>query len=154
LLGTTLKKHGREYTIKTTDSNELMLSLLNIAFDVLKVTIGFIGHLGYIGGITLYAIGNAITGFGKRLKEVLRHFDNAFGHVGTLIAHALVWVGFAIKNSFGLKPLTIHITDTLHNLKEETCIAWSTTEINRENLEHVDTSEPRSDACDTLSLSI
>lgn len=131
LLKDTLKAHHRQYQIKSSLSNKFMVGFLTAPLNLLKELISFTGNLGYIGGMTCYALGKSIENIGRRMNELLGTLGyNPLKYVAAAIAHTIQWTGFALKNSFGLRPLTALITSGIRHVRDEMAIALSTTQIN------------------------
>lgn len=127
-----LQNHGRQYNLQRSLSNESKIGCLTLMLDLLKGIVGFIGYLGYVGGPILYGFGNALFSLGKRFNELLSDCENPFcKYLGLAVAHSLIWIGFAIKNSFGLRPLTFLAMQSLRDLKEQVISALNPVEIER-----------------------
>ncbi|GGI87105.1 DUF5621 domain-containing protein [Legionella impletisoli] len=120
LLKNELKKHGRTYQVQSVSvSREILASVVHGSLSLLKETISFIGHLGYVGGGVLTAVGSYIQDIGRRINESLGKLGyNPLKYVTSAVGYLLEGVGFAIKHSFGLKDLTNFITNGIRNFRD------------------------------------
>ena len=115
-----LDSYGRQYKIQDPGIGRLLLSgIVYTTMKLLKEVISFAGNLGYIGGAVLFGIGHAVQEIGRRLNDMLGPLGyNPLKYVACAIASTLEGIGFAIKNSFGLKPLTAWITSGLNEIRD------------------------------------
>jgi hypothetical protein len=115
-----LNKHGRDYQIEAPGTTRALLSsVVHVTLSVLKEAISFAGNLGYVGGNALYAVGHAVQDIGRRVNDMLGTLGyNPLKYFAAAIAYTLQGVGFAIKNSFGLKPLTNLIASGLNYIRD------------------------------------
>lgn len=133
-----LINHGRLYEQKQSISNAIIVGLVHASFSLIKETINLTGTLGYIGGATLFAIGNAIESLGQRMKEMIGDpGNNPFYNIGSLCANLVAGFGFLIKNGFGLKPLTKFLTNGIGDLRDTIVRAINTSTIEKVTLEAI-----------------
>lgn len=120
MLGKVLHKHGRRYQISDPGFARAATSaLVHTTLTVLKEAISFAGNLGHIGGSALYAVGHAIQDIGRRANEMLGTLGcNPLKYLASAIAYGLQGIGFAIKNSFGLKPLTNFLSGLVSSVRD------------------------------------
>ncbi|MBL7479519.1 DUF5621 domain-containing protein [Legionella bononiensis] len=120
MLGKLLDSYGRQYTIQDPGIVRMLLSgIVHATMNLLKEVISFVGNLGYLGGTVLFAIGHAVQDIGRRLNDMLGPLGyNPLKYVASAIAYTMEGIGFAIKNSFGLKPLTDFITSGLNGIRD------------------------------------
>ncbi|KTD57722.1 DUF5621 domain-containing protein [Legionella shakespearei] len=120
MLGKVLNKHGRRYQVSDPGlTREVLSALVHTTLSVLKEAISFAGNLGHVGGSALYVVGHAIQDIGRRANEMLGTLGcNPLKYFAAAIAYALQGIGFAIKNSFGLKPLTNLISSGLNYIRD------------------------------------
>ena len=120
-----LLKHGRHYQINNTSIPQmLMAKIVYSSLSLIKETINFVGNLGYVGGAVLSAVGMALQDFGRRINDAVGTLGyNPFKYVVSAIAYAFEGIGFAIKNSFGLKPLTNFISSCITTIRDAAVIA-------------------------------
>ncbi|MCL9683155.1 DUF5621 domain-containing protein [Legionella maioricensis] len=144
MLGKVLAEHGRVYEVQQSVTNAVMVDLIHSTLSLAKETVRLVGNLGYVGGYTLYAVGSALEAIGKRTNELIGDIGyNPLKLLGAIGATLLEGVGFMIKNSFGLKPLTQLLTEGIKELRDALTQAINTTTIKKidpktiENLEGV-----------------
>ncbi|KTD53020.1 DUF5621 domain-containing protein [Legionella quateirensis] len=115
-----LDSYGRQYKIQDPGIVRVFLSeIVYTTMKLLKEVISFVGNLGYIGGAVLFGIGHAVQEIGRRINDMLGPLGyNPIKYVASAIAYTLEGIGFAIKNSFGLKPLTAWITSGLNGIRD------------------------------------
>ncbi|KTD42389.1 DUF5621 domain-containing protein [Legionella quateirensis] len=139
-----LKKQGRQYQIhKHSLLNGVLIGLVDALICLVRELISFVGNLGYIGGATLSFIGTGIQDLGRRINEVLGEFGyNPLKYTLSALATLLEILGFAVKNSFGLKAITEIIILCINGIKNTLVKAINSTEVERldnhqiEALEH------------------
>lgn len=115
-----LNHYGRQYKIQDpSEVRALLSSVLHTALSLLKELISFVGNLGYIGGGALFAVGHSIQELGGRINDMLGPIGyNPLKAVVSAIAYTMEGIGFAVKNSLGLKPLTEVITSGLNGIRD------------------------------------
>jgi hypothetical protein len=115
-----LEKHGRTYRIHEPAIPRVLLAgFVDLSLSLIKEAVSFAGNLGYVGGGALYFVGTALEDFGRRTNELLGKLGyNPLKYVVSAIAYLFEGVGYLIKNSFGLKPLTQAITSGIQYIKE------------------------------------
>ena len=149
MIQTTLANHGRQYKINEAGVlNSLLVNFSYSFFALVQKTISFVGNLGYIGGGTLYSLGNALQSIGRRSQELLGEIDNPLKVIGLIAASLVEATGFMIKNSFGLKPLTSFVTQGIGMMRDAFIQLINTTKIERivdEKLQQQDNVEPLND---------
>lgn len=140
-LGDTLAAHGRQYAIKEGSVlNQCLVEFAHAGLSLVTSAVGFAGNLGYVGGSTLYAVGNALESIGARANELIGDIGwNPVKALASIVATTLEVVGFAVKNSFGLKPLTNLLTSGLNQAK-----SWLLNAINSTSVERVEQQQLRS----------
>lgn len=133
MLKDVLNRHGRQYKIQDPGVLRTILSsVVHTTISLLRESISFVGNLGYIGGGVLFAAGHAIQAIGRRANDILGTLGyNPLKYVASAIAYTLEGVGFAIKNSFGLKPLTACITSGLSYIRDAMNRAINNTQIDK-----------------------
>lgn len=125
MLETFLKNHGRDYTIVMNSIPRQMLGkFVRLMLNLLKEVVSFIGNLGHIGGGILSFFGRALMDIGTRCNDLLGTLGyNPLKYVASAIAYAFVGIGYALKHSFGLKPLTHVICNSIKEIRNEIVIA-------------------------------
>jgi hypothetical protein len=115
-----LANHGRTYRIHEPAFPRVLLAgFVDISLSLIKEAVGFAGNLGYVGGGALYFVGTALQDLGRRTNELLGNLGyNPFKYIISAVAYVFEGVGYAIKNSFGLKPLTQVLTSGIQYIKE------------------------------------
>lgn len=115
-----LINHGRTYQIHEASLPRAALAgLVDVSLSLLKESVSFAGNLGHVGGATLFFVGTGIEDFGKRTNELLGKLGyNPLKYLVSAIAYTLEIVGYAIKNSFGLKPLTEAICSGIKYIRD------------------------------------
>ncbi len=133
-----LTQHGRQYKIHFASlPRTIVAGFIDIALTFINELINFIGHLGYIGGAFLFGFGTLIQDLGKRINDVIGPLGyNPLKYFASAIAYTLQIIGFVIKNSFGLKPLTEAIDSGIKYIKDAIV-----TFIQNESIERTDVTE-------------
>lgn len=125
-----LAKHGRKYKIEQSIGNEILVDFVHMSISLIKVTVEFIGTLGFIGGSLLYAIGNALNSIGERAIEVIGDVSyNPFKAMGFMAATLLIGAGLIIKNGLGLRPLNEFVVQGIKDIRDWIVRAINTTTI-------------------------
>ena len=124
-LETLLKNHGRDYTIvRNSIPRQMLGKFIRLILNLLKEVISFIGNLGHIGGGILSFVGRALMDIGTRCNDLLGTLGyNPLKYLASAIAYAFVGIGYALKHSFGLKPLTQVICNSIKEIRNEIVIA-------------------------------
>ncbi|BCA93954.1 hypothetical protein TUM19329_03150 [Legionella antarctica] len=142
MVGKILAKHDRNYAVKQSLTNELMVTLVYSTLSLAKEAVRFAGNLGYVGGYSLYAVGAAVEAIGVRANELIGDIGyNPLKLVGAMCATLLEGVGFLIKHSFGLRPLTQFLTNGIKGIRDSLTQAINTTTIEKINPELIKTLE-------------
>ena len=133
MLSRVLADHGRLYLVKQSSiANDLLVNVIHSTLSLAKEAVRFVGNMGYIGGYTLYGVGSALEAIGKRTNELIGDIGyNPFKLVGALCASILEGVGYLIKQSFGIKPLTQLLTNGIKELRDSLTQAINTTTIEK-----------------------
>jgi hypothetical protein len=121
MLGKVLAQHHRFYSVTNTSVPRIVIAeLIYATLSLLKETVAFVFNLGHIGGGILSALGLALQNFGRRCNDAIGKVgSNPLKALASAIAYAFEGIGFAIKNSFGLKPLGHLITSAMSNIRDE-----------------------------------
>lgn len=132
-----LDSHGRQYKIQDPGLIRDVLSVtIHATITLLREAVSFVGNLGYVGGGALFGIGHALQAFGERVNDMLGTLGyNPLKYVASAIAYTLEGVGFAIKNSFGLKPFTEMIASGLTGIRDALNSVILNTKIERVEME-------------------
>ncbi|CEG55523.1 DUF5621 domain-containing protein [Legionella fallonii] len=140
MLERTLADHHRVYSVKQTSLlNQIVVGFIRSCFTLLKFSAGFVGHLGYAGGAILFAIGSALESIGARANELIGDLEwNPLKILATMVATTMEIVGWLIKNSFGLKPLTDSLILGIRQARDWIITTINTTTINRLESQTVD----------------
>ncbi|CAM2964733.1 DUF5621 domain-containing protein [Legionella worsleiensis] len=115
-----LARHQRHFEIVDPGITRALLStVIHAVLSLLKEVISFAGNLGYIGGGALFTLGFAIEEFGRRINEIIEPLgSDPLKYLLCALAYTMQGTGFAIKNSFGLKPLTAFITSGISYIRD------------------------------------
>ena len=108
MLGKILAEHGRTYRVQLSSiANAIMIDLIYYSLSLAKEVVCFVGNLGYVGGLALFAIGSALEAIGKRCNELIDITKcSPLELIGVTCASLLEGIGFMIKHSFGIRPLS------------------------------------------------
>lgn len=130
-----LSRYNRNYLISEPSlSNTILTQSIQILFRLLKELVSFIGNLGHIGGMILYGIGHAIQDLGRRATGLLGSPGyNPLKYVALAITITIEGLGFALKNSFGLKAITDFLIYGITNINNSLVHAINATKIERLN---------------------
>jgi hypothetical protein len=150
MLKHTLKNHGRDYDVKYTSiPQEFLAEFTKLTLNLLKETIRFVTSGAYIVGGTLAVVGELLESFGSRIHDALWGMDNILKYPLAAIGTLFQGIGIAIKNSFGLKPLTELIVSGIKNIRDAII-----TDINPVNIERRELGQNTTvDAMDTIQQS-
>lgn len=153
-----LARNNRHYLVSEPSlSNIILTQSIQILFRLLKELVSFIGNLGHIGGMILYGIGHTIQDLGRRATELLGSPGyNPLKYVALAISITIEGLGFALKNSFGLKALTDFVIYGLTNIKNALVHAINATKIGRlaelsESDNHAPKTKPLENKPDSIS---
>ncbi|WP_298626335.1 DUF5621 domain-containing protein [uncultured Legionella sp.] len=115
-----LDRNGRQYIVHDPGLvRDTLSATVHVLVSTLRETIGFVGNLGYVGGDALFSVGHALQNIGRRTNEMLGTLGyNPLKYVASALAYTFEGIGFAIKNSFGLKPLTAFIVSGLNGIRD------------------------------------
>ncbi|KTD21783.1 DUF5621 domain-containing protein [Legionella londiniensis] len=143
LLKRCLKRHGRRYQTRQTPlPKEILAGFVKGLFDLLKETISFIGHLGYVGGDILGAAGQALENFGKKTNAALGRLGyNPLKYLAAALAWLIQGIGFALKANLGLKPICNTVTSGIRTIRDAAVIAIRAPEIKHERNDDEDVAE-------------
>ncbi|STX37498.1 DUF5621 domain-containing protein [Legionella feeleii] len=116
-----LAQHDRHFQVKDTSvPRVVMAEFIHAGLSLLKETVDLTFSLGHLGGGILSAVGTALQDFGRRCNDVIGKVGwNPLKGLASAVAYAFEGIGFAIKNSFGLKPLGNVITSAISDIRDE-----------------------------------
>ena len=136
-----LANNGRRYVLvvpSTTGgiATEEMAYTIRDLLTLIKETVKFVGHLGYIGGGILFGVGAVLESIGSRGKELLGEVGiNPFKGLAWVIASLIQGMGILIKNSFGLKPLTEFIANGIAEIRDAFVLLATTSKMKMERID-------------------
>lgn len=121
MLGELLAKQDRTFQVKETSVPRIVMAeFVHATLSLLKETVDFAFSLGHLGGGVLSVVGTALQDFGRRCNDVIGKVGmNPLKGLASAIAYGFEGIGFAIKNSFGLKPLGNVITSAIRDIRDE-----------------------------------
>lgn len=133
MLAQVLAHHGRNYLItQNSVLNGLLINFVHDLLTLIKVTVTFVGYLGYAGGALLYCIGIALESLGQRINEMINEIGfTPLKRSIAIGATLLEGSGFIIKNSLGLKPFTQFVANSITALRDCLVTAINQTTIER-----------------------
>lgn len=119
MTGLILASHGRRFILNQTLGNELLVHFVYAVITLVKLTVEFVGTLGYVGGSFLYALGNALDSIGERTIELVGDVgSNPFKAMGFIAGSLLLGIGLLIKNGFGLRPINNFLVQGIREIRD------------------------------------